>query len=328
VVDAAGAPVAGAAVHVAGVIFGDPVRPVISASPGLVTVTSGADGRFRAEAHPRARVVVAAHGAQVSRPVEIREPPEVGDVVLRDTGRIDGTIRSTGQPEGDGRAAELAARGGGWMLQVAPLDEKTDRAYWTAPVIDGRFTIPAVPAGRYAVSCKGISWLGDFYWATAVIELGAGAREQVDLVVDRSGVMLDVVVRSERAAEMPFAQVLVLPDREVETMISVAELQALIDSAGPGNAAHAVPVTGRTRTSAGEAEYRKDDIHARLPGIAPGPHLICVLPFAGDLKDEVFLERIGDHFDKLDATCTRVTVPATPDVQAIVVTAAGMKSVP
>jgi hypothetical protein len=286
----------------------------------VVRAVTGADGRFDLEAADGA-LVVAELGDRRARAALLAD-----DVVLtlREPGRITGVVTlSGGPPPGDdpviarARVARIGQAGVATgvafsrFVMVAPRDDA------------GRWEIPGVPAGSYHAVAVAMTLLGDIHQRFAPVELAPGGTTEVAQPIDLDGVVLDVIIRSDRAGSIPTAEVHVMPGRR--RLRRTEELYGAFLGGGRAETGYGVPISDQTRTRAGAALYRDDDIHALIGSVPPGRVTICVIPFGGDIADTGFLARVRGHAEDLEMTCTVVDVPAEPAVQAIVVETPPMK---
>jgi len=315
VVDGAGRPVAGAHVHAGGHLYGD-ARAI--AVPALVverrsyaSAVSDADGRFR--------LAIAGPAIVVAEAEELRSPPVRaggGELVLR-VGRT-GTISASSPltpmtATGDDPTLALAARARAGSAAITTLGD----AVFTllTPVLGGRWSIPAVPPGRYPVLVTASTALGDFHQRIRMVDVRADATTTIALPLDLDGVVVDVVVRGDRATTIPSAQVSVLRGRH-----PARDTKGLLDAvvaAGGSELGFAVPVDEHTSTAPGREVYAPGDIHTRIAAVAPGTVTICVMPFGGDAADPTVLAQVT-RATNLDVTCRTLEVAATPSVQAFV----------
>ncbi len=311
-------PLAGATVHVGVALLcsddGVPI-PLGDADWSTPVAVTDAAGRFALDV-PRESVALALHG-------DLRSPlaPVAGggELTLRlAPGRAArGTLTVTPPrlPPGAERAAQLAAR----VTRADPvvLGGGATVTYQCAAALAGdRWSIRGLPPDRRLRAGIAVtSGLGDR--VVASVPLTAGPGDDLALALDLRGPVLDVIVRADRAAAIPTARVIAIGGRLARLPRTGRELHAAVGDAARWNLSLAAPVVDTTRTSAGEARYQAGDIHARLAGVPPGPVTVCVVPLAGDIRDERFVRSLA-RVPELDVRCRVVEVTAAPAVQAVV----------
>ena len=317
VVDGAGRPVAGAAVHAGGLLIGDSERFVMPllGEIHLATATTGADGRFTIEVEEDAAAVAQAPGGRAA-PVALggRE----ATLVIGGVGAIDArTTLVNRTPEGDDRTLALARHA--YLLAGSAAIAVGEAAFAiSSPVADdGAWHLAGLPAGRYDTGVLAITGLGSMHRRARAIDVAPGAVVDVELPVELGEIVIDVIVRSESAGGIPSAEVHVVPGRLRAT--NARELGEGVQAIGHDDIAAAQPVDERTATTAGAPLYQDDDIHARVGGVAPGERTICVVPLAFDLRESAWLRLLRGAQDDLLVTCKTVQVAGSPPVQAFVI---------
>ena len=324
VVDDAGAPVAGATVYAGRVLVGDPLglvfRRAMHDGWGYRAVVTDAEGRFSVEA-PSGAMVVAEHGSARASPVLLGKDTRLA---LREPGTVSGRIQMRGgPPAGDdailsrARAARIAQCGvasgtsHSRFIMVGPLDD------------DNRWAIPGVPAGSYDGVAIAMTLLGDIHQRFTPLTVAPGGSVSIEQTIELDGVVLDVIVRSDRAGTIPSAEVHVLPGKRA--LKRTEDLYGGLVAAGRSTTAYAAPIDDRGTSEPGRTLYRDDDIHALMSGVVPGAATICVIPFGGDIADEGFMSQLSPHVEQLEMACTVVTIAAEPAIQAVVVETPPMK---
>jgi tetratricopeptide (TPR) repeat protein len=327
VVDGAGTPVAGAKVYAATAMVGDARAMVVTQLSGrrIATATTDADGRFQLQVATPS-LAVAEAGPLRSLPVPI--DPKTGELVVRvtPTGAVEGRSELTvNVPAGDDPELALARRARVVIsgLTTPDIGRRFDQL---APSRHATWSLPSVAAGGYNAIAVATTLLGDMHQRMRKVPVRARETTLVELPVRIEGVIVDVIVRGERAAKIDGAEVHIIAGKR-----SVKDVEALFDAiqaAGGDGISFAAAVADDTRTRAGRDLYIADDLHARISGVAPGTATICVIPLAGDVADTDFMRRLTDHTDDLEVICRVVDVTATPAVQAFVVEVPAPKRVP
>ena len=327
VVDAGGRPIAGASVAAGPMVLaladGEPIVAALGLFPAPAQTTTGADGRFELTAIKDSTVVAAAPDGR--RTIPIAAKGGTLELRVRPTAAI--TIEPTviPAPASTDPVLALAAR---LHPLVFGIHHATSAGYEQFAVPAGSaFTASGLPVDApIQVIAVLRSALGDqILWSTRVVPT-AGATVRVPITVDLGGNVLDVIVRGDRAAAIPAAQVVAVPGPLRRPPTRLKGLRELVADSPRVTAGNAAKVTDRTRTAAGAPKYRDDDIHSRLSAIRPGPTTVCVVPFAGDLADERFVTALMiAEDDDVEVRCQIVDVAATPAVQAIEIETPPMK---
>jgi tetratricopeptide (TPR) repeat protein len=317
VLDAGGAPVAGAEVVAGELMQGDGLYMYASrgghaeASSGLVRTMTGADGRFELADARADRILIGAERPDTGRSM-VRALAPGGDVAdvelrLRPYGEVAGRVDTSADPFDVGVAAMPASlEGGGYAASVA-IGE------------DGRYRI-RLPAGKHRL----YAGTGEPFRASQLVSkpvtVRAGETTDVDWTIEETGVAVELVVRGEQGAPLDSAQVFLF-DRPV-SVTSGAELNKLF-AAISADGTSQTGFVRQVRGPDGELEHRLELDHVR-----PGTKSLCILPITGELKDPRFTRRLQAHADELDVHCRRLRLPAEPERQRIVVEVPPMRPLP
>jgi hypothetical protein len=192
----------------------------------------------------------------------------------------------------------------------------------------GSWSASGVPQGRAVVQAVVSSWLLDRRLVTAPIAIAGSATSAADLVFSRDGAVLDVIVRADRDASIPSAEVHVFPGAIAAGTRTIDQLIQMVIRAPSSSTAVSFPVDAGTATATGQPLYQTGDTHARIGLFEAGPATVCVVPFSGDLADDSFLPRVSAHLGALEVRCVEIQVAASPAVQAFVVETPPMKRLP
>jgi hypothetical protein len=301
VVDASGAPVAGARVVAGRYLFGDGTSA--TAPPGVGP--PGADRARSTIADDHGAFVVTGASATEqslvadddvagrSTPVVLPASPEsvTGvQLVLAATGALDGTVRVYGQP-GD---------------SVAILAQSQAAAGMQAGVMsgaDGSFRFDRLAAGRYQVSAVlGQSTMQGLGMHGKVVEIVAGGTAHVDLAIERGEVVL--LVRPATT------------ERLSSTMIYVARGQLQARNARDLQAE--IAALSATEGSFSFFAVSLFGAAARVSGLRAGDYTACAVP----LPVEIMSAQHGTDYwlregDRLKAFCRPVAVTDTPAEQTV-----------
>ena len=323
VVDEAGRPVAGATVTAAAQLlagYDGVVVPAYGAPYG--SATSAVDGRFTLTARPAWAVAASRDGARSAvaalprSGVELRLRPGVPATART---RITAPTTPTSDP-----AVARARRASVFAVALAHGPTLASMMSF-ARRVDDRWIFEGQPPGPATLMVFVRSRLDDRMLLMRSVTLAATPPLDLTLETVADGVLLDVIVRADRG-KIPTAQVFVYPGVASVLPATVAEMMERVRAIPRTNLGTAVALAPSTRTAAGEALYRADDIHARIGSVPPGPATACVLPFAGDIGDQSYAATLGTAAE-FEVRCTAITVTDAP-VQALVLQAPPAKNLP
>jgi predicted Ser/Thr protein kinase len=294
VIDANGAPVAGASVISGAQLIGDPRTAAMASATVAATMrrtVSARDGTFVLPASAPAGVIIAELGARRSHPKAIA--PQV-ELVLDDTGTIEGTVELGNTP------AFRVSVGAGATESTGP-DYNV-----VAPVAaDGSFRITGVPRGRVMVAIHHDRVEG---YATdrQIVDVGT-TPVHVTFTVPSTQREIHVLVRSTAGESVPRASVFVVHAAAMpSTMRDVFALSASMQGV------QAFPVD-ETAPSAVLAKARSGDLVATTPAPA-GSANVCAIGFPADISDARRAE-IRAHADAVPVSC--VGLPEATDVVVV-----------
>jgi tetratricopeptide (TPR) repeat protein len=303
VVDAAGAPVAGAEVAVATLLYGNGKHAVTSKgitwdrASGLVLAHTDEQGAFElAQVSDKASYVIAEHdpGGR-SWPVAIASgaaSPAALELRLRSFGAVRGRVTTEGPLAGGGIVVALpviADRGRGVLIAVVVAT-------------DGSYVFERLPAGDYELMfAMGRGNIEIKASATGKVTVRPGETATVDFAVAAGGISLGVDVRGTGGVAIPSTQILL-----VEGTIEAATVGQL------------------NRTVLAGAAFKAGFALAGKPAVfdtlTPGSYSVCAIPLAGDFRDPDFMRTIEDKTEDLAVHCRPLTVAATPAAQSFVAT--------
>ncbi len=303
VLDAAGAPVAGAVVWGSdGPHMGNP-RYLVSApaEAQAMQIASRAEtdarGRFTIPAPPNA-AIAAELGALRAAPAAAVE-----GVTLRlgPTYALRGRVVRAEPTRSLIRAILASPDGVRWSV-MAPV------------AVDGTFELGGLVPGTTPVELIEALGAGTEHMTGAVFEM-TGDRDGVTLTGMRGDATLDAIVRSDRSSPIPAAQVFVLVGRHKVTRLS--ELRRVVDAATPAVAGISTLPTAAERVV--PQRFVEGDTHAILRGVPAGEVTVCAVPFPTDVF-EPQLALLAFNDQSLDVFCTPFTLQ--PGTQTLVVVAA------
>ncbi len=300
----------------------------IAYEPGALAVgRADADGDFDLITTPGAMIYAAAPGWR-SLPTRAAARGPL-DVRLERAGRAD--IHVSAQhptaPSGAERAVELGARVAELAVTLGHIDGNRVYQSYSRRTAADQWVVEVAPAGRMQVALVASSGLNDIILVGGEHLIRAGGTTPVELAVDLRGQVIDVIVRADRAATIPTAQLIAFAGRPRRLPRTNLDVYKIFGKHPRAHFTSAAPVVDATRTQAGAALYQPGDIHGRLAAMVVGPTTICALPLAGDVRDATFMRTLAAA-DDLEMRCTVVEIASTPGVQAFVIETPPMKRRP
>jgi RNA polymerase sigma factor (sigma-70 family) len=286
VLDASGAPVAGAAVAGGLLLTGNGSQLNVPSEGYRVQETeSDAAGRYVLRGFGEHAIVLVAERAGAGRAASVRVPPgpssvEV-DLVLQPTGSLGGKVTRDGQP----------------LVQVVVIAKPRgarDSNFFVLTGEDGSYAFDSLAAGDYAVfpmlGGGNIQPKDMFLSAVTVVP---GQRATADLSARYGGASLTVHVVGENGAPVGAALVLV-----VAGAVTSPTMDALFDGTwlAPGQG-----VAAYQRTAIGAAG-------ARIDGMFAGAYSACVTPLPVDPNDRAAMIGIRDQVGALPMRCVSAQV--------------------
>ena len=325
VVDVAGQPVAGATIGAAPELTasfdGEPM-PVYQAK--YASTKSDADGRFTLTVPKGAVMMAFAPGlrslpvSSKRTPLELRLAPGAGlEVAL--------TVQAPTPPTDADPVVAVTARTTVLIVVLSYQEGSVNYAAFGRLDSNGRYRFTDLPPLPFHALVIGASPLNDQIALSFPVDLRTPRTAPVAFAADLRGAVLDVIVRADRGS-IPTAQVMILEGTMRKMPTTVGELLPRFYASGRWHGANAIAVAPLTHTSVGAPLYRAADIHARLSSVTPGPVVVCIVPFSGDIADPSYastLAKVGD----LEVRCEPRTITAAP-LQAIEIAAPPMKNAP
>jgi protocatechuate 3,4-dioxygenase beta subunit len=301
VVDAGGAPVAGAKVSVGRfLVSGGTFDDDSSEEDGDAgdpwsrsgrTARSGSDGSFViVGVPPRESQVAAETATAVSLSATI--PPGVGDppamtLVVQPAGGLAGKVTRGGQPV-DGVQVSVVpkAAAGGQMSEVS-----------AGP--DGTYRFERLPAGPATVRTLKLGADMNMVSHTVDVTIVAGRVTNLDIDMPAAGnVTLTVTIQGKGGAAIPSAQVILM-----RGLVAYKNGKEAMEGTMSGGS-----MVGVGFAVGGGSTPFKD--------LAPGTYSVCTVPLPGDMSDTQMMARLGEHMDIIAVHCARVDVAAAPASQA------------
>jgi hypothetical protein len=176
--------------------------------------------------------------------------------------------------------------------------------HFVAPVKDGRYEVPNLPAGWYEVRAL-TGKVSEITMSSWRIRIDSGRRKEgVNFGPSQGDSKVHVIVRNERAGALDIAQIYVMRSRVQATTLK--ELRPVLDSSHNTNVALARPTIGERAPVAVRSQLHPGDLLVSVDHLEAGLHSICAVGLSGDLVAEDFLEKLRHSADKLDVRCREV----------------------
>ena len=296
VVDAAGAPVAGATVT-SGVGFdGDALEAALALPEHIATMRRAItdhDGRFALPESVSDGEIIAQLGARRSRPHPIADGLEIA---LEDTTRIEGRVVLHGAPAFD--------------VRITATDESlpaTSQYVLAATVhADGSFVFEGVPRGSFRIDANADETASTRI-ATKLVEVGAAPVTGVELALPQPQHTITVLIRSTSGDAVPRARAWAITGRvAASTYAQLRQLSAVGELTNAGALPDHAPDAVRARSRSGDLVAT---LHAER-----GDGSICVLGLPIDDSRET-AARVEAQAAKVPTVC----IPVAPSEDVVVV---------
>lgn len=306
VVDRTGAPIAGAKIKVAEVLFsveGD--QEQIERYEQIATVRSAISdqaGEFVILGVPKkATNAMADHPTSGrSLPVPVPEgtddPPSV-TLTLRGYGSIAGKVTSKGKPLPHVNVSD-SARGGGAAMLFAEADD------------EGNFFFERVPEGAHVVQAMQAEMMS-MKSTSANVAVTAGRESKVTIDIPVGTISVTVTVKPLPNNKVDAAQVFLFSG-----VVAPANAKQLTDSFLQGG-----------------AQGMKFWLGAGMPmpmfeEIVAGTYSVCSMPITGSLSDPTFMQRLRENMQNVRIFCKAVTITPSPNAQTVVSEVPAMTPLP
>lgn len=293
VVDGGGAPVAGAKVRVAFMLFSldgaDEQMDAIEKQSGVRTAITDTDGGFSIIGISPQGTNAAAEHPDLGRSTAISIPegkddPEPITLVLHGFGSITGKVVLKGAPQ-SGVMVSVNTKGGGAQAVIAQTAE------------DGSFSFAKVPEGPTVLSAMRPSSTA-FKSASTTVTVVAKQTTTATIDIPVGTITLQVTPKAMAGAQVDSAQVFLFNGAVV-----ASSAKQLMDSFMGGAVQSMKFWMG---PSTGPAVFDE---------IVPGGYTVCIIPITGNLKDPSFGQKIQQHLDVLKVVCKQVTITPSPTTQ-------------
>ena len=294
VVDANGAPVAGAKVKVGEMLFSaegnEEQMEQFEQMGGVRSSVTDQSGDFTIIGIPnKATNVIANHpttGRSLAMPVpEGTDDPPPLSLSLRGFGSVTGKVTSKGKPVPHVTVTE-AAKGGGTAASFAETDD------------NGNFTLSQVTEGPHIIQAMQ-SQMMSMKAATATVVVTAGKESKVTIDIPVGTISLTVTVKPLPNNQVDAAQVFVFSG-----VVAFANGKQLTDGFLQGG-----------------AQGMKFWLGGAMPApqfdeLVAGTYSVCVIPITGSMSDPQLMQRIQEHVAILKVYCKTTKVNPTPAAQS------------
>jgi protocatechuate 3,4-dioxygenase beta subunit len=304
VVDASGAPVAGAKIKAGNMLYqfqgAEDQMSTFEDASGTRSAYSDQDGAFVLVGIPtRETNVMAESDKGRSNAVEVAggedDPPPVA-LQLKGFGTIVGKVTLKGQPA-PSIAVTDTPKSGGAQIQIAQADDA------------GAFTITKAAEGTHVLSAMQQGGMGaSFKTTSTTVQITAGQTTTVTLDIPVGTITLDVNIKPAPGATVNAAQVFLF--HGTIALTNAKDIQAAFLG---GTAAGMKFWLGTT------AEFTE---------LVPGDYSACSIPITGSMSDATFLQRIQENLAVLKVYCQQLKLLATPDKQSLMQTLPSMTPLP
>jgi Carboxypeptidase regulatory-like domain len=312
VVDSKGAPVVGAKVMVAKMIFGNGKQSGgdnsdnDEESAGMRSAITTSTGEFVVRGISKTSGVVVAEDPDRGRSIAI--PVSAGDtdvggleLTLRGYGALTGIVTRKGQPVS------------GATINAAPLGGTSQAVFVTAGP-DGKFVLDKVPEGPTAVQAMQTGMMSAVS-ASKTVAVVAGRSVDASIDIPAGDIALTVKVDPEPGATVNAAWLLLMRGAFAATN-GQQLMDAFLASKGSDGGAAGMQIWLGTPT------------FPTFDELVAGTYSVCAIPITGSLLDSQLMDRVQEHLSELDAVCKGVVIPARPVKQDFTLVVPQMKALP
>jgi uncharacterized GH25 family protein len=295
VIDASGAPVAGARVTVSKTLFtmegADDQIANLQEMTGARIATTDQNGDFTIIGIAKLHAYAGAEHPDKGRsnPIDVAEgsddPPPV-TLALRGFGSITGKVTSKGEPQGGVTVTDTLK---GSVAQVA-IARTAD---------DGTFTLSKVAEGTHVLNAMKMNGMSANS-TSATVDVVAGQAANVAIDIQVGTITVAVTVKPIGGAKLDAAQVFLL-----RGSIAVQTAKQLNETFGSGSMAGMKFWFGDGKPQPSFEE------------VVPNDYTICGIPITGNMNDPKFTQRLQEHVDLLKVYCKPLHVGPSPQQQTL-----------
>ena len=297
VVDGSGAPVAGAKVKLAEMLFtaandnNEDSTQSWEDMSGIRTTTSDQDGSFAIAGVPQKGTTVQAdqpdrgRSLATSVPEGTQDPPPI-TLVLHGYGSIVGKVTKKGQPLPNATVSD-AAKGG--VAQAAFAQTAADGTFEMDKVPEGAHVLTAMEAGMMSMRATNVT-----------VQVVAGQQAQANIDIPVGTISLSVNIQPLPGNEVDAAQVFLLDGTQ-----SITNAKQIMDGFFQTGVHGMKFWLGATK-----APVAFDELTA-------GTYTVCSVPITGNMSDPTFMQRVDENKQTLKVYCKLAPVAASPNQQTV-----------
>lgn len=304
VIDASGAPVAGAKLKAGNMLYqfqgAEDQMSTFEDAAGTRSAYTDQDGAFVLIGISKQTTNVMAESDKGrSNAIEVpggEDDPAAITLQLRGFGTITGKVTLKGQPA-PGIAVTDTPKSGGAQIRISQADDT------------GAFTITKVVEGPHVLSAMQQGGMGaSFKTTSTTVQITAGHTTTVTLDIPVGTITLDVNIKPAGRATVNAAQVFLF--HGTIALTNAKDIQAAFLG---GTAAGMKFWFGTT------VEFAE---------LVPGDYSACSIPITGNMADATFLQRIQENLDVLKVYCQQIKLLASPDKQTLTQMLPSMATLP
>jgi protocatechuate 3,4-dioxygenase beta subunit len=295
VVDGSGAPVPGAKIKLAEMLFtaadpNDESQGWEDAS-GIRSSVSDQDGSFSIAGVPQKATTVQADQPDRGRslaanvPAGTDDPPPI-TLVLHGYGSIVGKVTMKGEPQAKMTISD-SMKGGAAQAGFAQTGA------------DGTFELPKAAEGTHVISAVREAMMS-MKATTATVQVTAGQQSTVAIDIPVGTITLSVAIKALPNNEVDAAQVFL-----IDGTVAVSNAKQLVDGMFQGGM-HGMQIwfgPGKPNPSFDE--------------LVPGTYTVCSIPVTGNFTDPTFQQRVMENISALKVYCKSAQVVASPNDQTV-----------
>jgi len=304
VVDATGAPVAGATVAVATNLIGSESSitagaPSVDEMMGVRRAVTDADGKFRITGLLDSPLVAAAEHSEGgrSRPFVLSAATAiVHQFRLLPTGAMHGVVRRS-----DGVPARASV--------FAVPAESPNQTLVVETDTDGNYRFDKLAAGPYSLTAN-LSRGLDSFKVTASAAVKGGDDTEANIMLEVGSLELEVQVSPAAGAKVDAVQMFLFTgDVSPRTGADVSALFL-------------------TKHGAAQMAFSTAGKAVQFSKLTVGTRTLCAIPITGTLTDSSFMARVQKHGAAMKVYCQRVEIAANPAKQTAAMTVPEMAPLP
>jgi protocatechuate 3,4-dioxygenase beta subunit len=296
VVDGSGAPIAGAKIKLAEMLFTgaageDDQAESWEDQAGVRSSVSDQDGSFSIQGVPqKSTTVMAEHpdrgrSIAASVPGGTEDPPQM-TLVLKGYGSIVGKVTRKGEPQAS-MAISDSVKGGATQASFAQTG--ADGTFEMAKVTEGTHVLNAIQPAMMSMKST-----------TVTVQVTAGKQTVANIDIPVGTITLTVQPKPLPGNTVNAAQVFL-----IDGTVAVSNAKQLVDGMFQGGM-HGMQIW----FGPGKPNPEFDELLA-------GTYTLCSIPVTGDISDPTLQQRLTEDMQLLKVYCKAVSVVATPDKQTV-----------